>query len=95
MPIYEYQCVECGSRTEAYRSLRDRERVAICPTCGGDAQFVLATSRWGRSGSYPYMDEFMDTRPVEITSRSHYIKELKKRGLREKERGKGNRGQWV
>lgn len=33
MPVYEYDCPDCGARFEAYLKTTD-ERVA-CPRCGG------------------------------------------------------------
>lgn len=33
MPLYEYQCQECGQEFEKLRSISDRDSVN-CPTCG-------------------------------------------------------------
>ncbi len=34
MPLYEYQCEECGDRFEKLVSLRDATRRSKCPKCG-------------------------------------------------------------
>jgi len=33
MPIYEYQCVDCGRRDQRVAGLDDH--MALCPQCGG------------------------------------------------------------
>ena len=40
MPIYEYECRECGTRFERMQSFQD-EPVRVCPTCGGETRRVL------------------------------------------------------
>lgn len=34
MPIYEYECEECGVWGDAYRSMAERHFAPICPDCG-------------------------------------------------------------
>ena len=34
MPIYEYQCLMCGERFEAFRGIKDDDREVECPVCG-------------------------------------------------------------
>jgi len=36
MPIYEYQCPDCGHRFELLRSFKDGRAPASCPRCGAD-----------------------------------------------------------
>ena len=33
MPIYEYQCRECGHRFERLRSMKDADSDVECPKC--------------------------------------------------------------
>ena len=33
MPIYAYECNNCGQRFELLRSINDRDAVAKCPAC--------------------------------------------------------------
>ena len=42
MPIYEYQCQECGEEFE--KLIRSPEKIE-CPECGGDVKKLL--SRFG------------------------------------------------
>jgi len=35
VPIYEYECTECGERFELYRSIIDSDSERKCPKCGG------------------------------------------------------------
>ena len=34
MPLYEYECPECGCRLELRRSMADSDRPDKCPQCG-------------------------------------------------------------
>ena len=53
MPIYEYNCSECGHRFEEIRKMSD-ESPAKCPKCGSEkseklisrSAFVLKGSGW-------------------------------------------------
>ena len=40
MPIYGYECEECGHRFELYRSLSDPP-LTDCPECGGKVRKLL------------------------------------------------------
>jgi putative FmdB family regulatory protein len=33
MPIYEYQCTNCGEKFEAHRKITDRDSDVKCPKC--------------------------------------------------------------
>lgn len=41
MPLYEYECPRCGV-TEVLFSMRDRPSAIQCPTCGGEASFIMS-----------------------------------------------------
>jgi putative FmdB family regulatory protein len=34
MPIYEYECTNCGKKFEAYRKIADSDSEIKCPRCG-------------------------------------------------------------
>ncbi len=34
MPIYEYECMDCGHRFELNRKINERDSPAKCPKCG-------------------------------------------------------------
>jgi putative FmdB family regulatory protein len=40
MPLYEYQCVECGLRFERRQSFSE-DPVRICPDCGGPVERLI------------------------------------------------------
>lgn len=42
MPIYEYECGDCGNFTEM-RRIVDCNTVQMCPTCGFQARRVIGT----------------------------------------------------
>lgn len=42
MPIYEYECRECGRRTELRRKVEERDREATCSGCGGTGVRVVS-----------------------------------------------------
>ena len=93
MPIYSYKCNKCEKEIEEYRKMETRLIENSC-ACGGSYVFQLTFSK-KMDGHYPFIDTMMDHNPVEITSLSHYRRELKKRGLSEKGKKRGNPGQWV
>jgi putative FmdB family regulatory protein len=34
MPIYDYQCADCGKTYDVFHKVREVEEDVICPTCG-------------------------------------------------------------
>ncbi|MBN2304346.1 MAG: zinc ribbon domain-containing protein [Anaerolineae bacterium] len=40
MPLYEYQCEECGVRFERVQSFKD-EPLTECPECSGDVHRLI------------------------------------------------------
>ncbi|MBM3142031.1 MAG: zinc ribbon domain-containing protein [Chloroflexi bacterium] len=49
MPIYEYECTNCGEKFEAYRKIGSDSEIK-CPKCGGKyPRGVFST--FGRSSS--------------------------------------------
>ena len=93
MPIYVYKCDSCGREYEKYKSLEKRLIKVVCD-CGQLASFILSTKPKGKD-LYPFVDEYMDSKPVRIESLKHYRQELSKRNLVETGRRKGMKGQWI
>ena len=51
MPIYEYDCSDCGERVELL--IRNQEETPVCPECGGtrlEKAFSVFAARSGRAG---------------------------------------------
>ena len=42
MPTYEYKCLECGGRFEAFQSMND-DPLATCEKCGGKLKRLIGT----------------------------------------------------
>jgi putative FmdB family regulatory protein len=40
MPLYEYQCEDCGVRFERLQRMSD-EPVQVCPECGGEVHRLI------------------------------------------------------
>ena len=52
MPLYAYQCKNCGENFEKVRSMNDRDEELACPACGAmHPQRVLASFSLGSGGS--------------------------------------------
>ncbi len=52
MPIYEYQCPQCGEKFELRRSIADSDSDTECPKCGAtEARRVLSLFATGSSGT--------------------------------------------
>ena len=59
MPIYEYQCGECGTRTEAIQRL-DEEPLTECPSCGGPLAKLLSAPAFQFKGTGWYVTDYAD-----------------------------------
>lgn len=94
MPIYSYNCNYCNQETEELRPISKRLQFSRCEYCGGELRFILAVKPKMRE-LYPYVEENMDHGPVIITSKRHREAELKKRGLSERGKKPGVKGQWI
>ena len=61
MPVYEYQCKECGSRFERVQSFHDNP-VKICPECKGNVQRLIQPARIIFKGSGFYVNDSRGSR---------------------------------
>lgn len=43
MPLYEYQCPECGATREVFRRVDQRNDAILCGECLGDAQRAITS----------------------------------------------------
>ena len=50
MPIYEYNCQECGHRFSKLESIMSEERVKTCPECGGEAKRIVSLTSFQLKG---------------------------------------------
>ncbi len=57
MPIYEYQCTQCGERTEALQRL-DEAPLTVCPHCGGELRKLISAPAFQFKGSGWYVTDY-------------------------------------
>jgi putative FmdB family regulatory protein len=57
MPIYEYQCLQCGARTELLQRL-DGPPLASCPQCGGEVKKLISSPAFQFKGSGWYKTDY-------------------------------------
>ncbi len=57
MPLYEYQCADCGERTEVLQHVNDKP-LRICPHCGGELTKLLSAPALQFKGSGFYLTDY-------------------------------------
>ena len=57
MPLYEYECTECGRLTEMLQRLSDPP-LAQCPACGGAVRKLLSAPAFQFKGSGWYVTDY-------------------------------------
>lgn len=59
MPIYEYECLQCGKRTEWLQRMSDAP-LAACPHCGGEVRKLFSAPSFQFKGSGFYKTDYVD-----------------------------------
>jgi putative FmdB family regulatory protein len=59
MPIYEYECLQCGKRTEWLQRMSDAP-LATCPHCGGEVRKLISAPAFQFKGSGFYKTDYVD-----------------------------------
>jgi putative FmdB family regulatory protein len=57
MPIYEYQCTNCGEKFELLQSFND-PLVAVCKNCQGEAKRIISLANFHLKGSGWYATDY-------------------------------------
>lgn len=57
MPIYEYECLQCGKRTELLQRL-DEAPLAACPQCNGEVRKLVSAPAVQFKGSGWYVTDY-------------------------------------
>jgi putative FmdB family regulatory protein len=57
MPIYEYECLKCGKRTEILQRLGEAP-LAACPECGGQVKKLISSPAFQFKGSGWYATDY-------------------------------------
>jgi putative FmdB family regulatory protein len=63
MPLYEYQCNECGRRTEKIQKFSDPE-LTVCPYCSGNLERTLTAPAIQFKGGGWYKDLYSSAKPA-------------------------------
>ena len=59
MPIYEYECLQCGKRTELLQRMGEAP-MAACPQCGGEVRKLISAPAFQFKGSGFYKTDYVD-----------------------------------
>ena len=57
MPLYEYQCLTCGKRTEVLQRFEDAP-LAACPACGGEVKKMISSPAFQFKGTGWYVTDY-------------------------------------
>lgn len=57
MPLYEYECVKCGRRTEKIESV-DGPHLKKCPHCGGKVESLISAPAIQFKGAGWYVTDY-------------------------------------
>ncbi|MFO7839572.1 MAG: FmdB family zinc ribbon protein [Desulfosalsimonadaceae bacterium] len=57
MPIYEYECQECGEVHEIMQKMSD-EALTVCPKCSGKLQKLISNCTFHLKGSGWYATDY-------------------------------------
>ena len=63
MPLYEYECNECGRRTEKIQKFSD-DPLTVCPHCGGRIERTLTAPAVQFKGGGWYKDLYSSAKPA-------------------------------
>lgn len=69
MPLYEYQCNQCGERMEILQSISDPPH-SHCPKCGGEMKKLLSAPAIQFKGSGFYKTDYASGSSSSSTSSS-------------------------
>jgi putative FmdB family regulatory protein len=69
MPIYEYQCLSCGKRTEILQRM-DEAPLATCPKCGGEVKKLVSAPAFQFKGSGWYVTDYAGKKGGGVKSES-------------------------
>ncbi len=57
MPLYEYQCLVCGEKSEVLQRLSDPP-LAACPKCGGEVKKLISSPAFQFKGTGWYVTDY-------------------------------------
>jgi putative FmdB family regulatory protein len=69
MPLYEYECLKCGERSEILQKLSDPP-YTHCPKCGGEVKKLLSSPAIQFKGSGFYKTDYASKSSTPSSSES-------------------------
>jgi putative FmdB family regulatory protein len=70
MPLYEYECLNCGKRTEVLQRFDDPP-IAACPSCGGEVKKLISSPAFQFKGTGWYVTDYAGKKgPTDSKSKS-------------------------
>lgn len=57
MPIYEYECLQCGKNREVFQKFSD-EPLGTCPDCGGQVRKLISNTSFVLKGNGWYVTDY-------------------------------------
>lgn len=57
MPIYQYQCTQCGNELEVNQKMSD-EPLTLCGLCGGELKKLITSTSFVLKGSGWYVTDY-------------------------------------
>lgn len=79
MPMYEYECLSCGKRTERLQRFDDAP-LATCPACGGEVKKLISAPAVQFKGSGWYVTDYAKGSSASSRSDASGSKESKESG---------------
>ena len=67
MPLYEYECLDCGERMEILQSHGERAK-RKCPDCGGRLKKAVSAPAFQFKGSGWYVTDYADKKSGKDTT---------------------------
>jgi putative FmdB family regulatory protein len=59
MPVYEYECSDCGCKMEAMQKIKD-EPLKTCPSCKGKLRRLVSLTSFHLKGNGWYATDYKD-----------------------------------
>ena len=69
MPVYEYECLNCGEMHEAHQKFSDKP-LNTCPKCGGTLKKLISNSSFILKGTGWYKTDYA-SKPAEPGKKSN------------------------
>lgn len=63
MPVYEYECQDCGKNFEELQSINDKP-LKICKFCGGIVRRLISQTSFSLKGGGWYKDGYATPKPA-------------------------------